>query len=190
MAHPNTSFNMVCDSLAHIPPFTLPPGYRFRPYHEGDDQTWLTLQRAAEPFIQMDDDYFAGQFGADLDALPDRLVFVETVTGEIAGTITAWWERERHDPQARGRIHWVAVHPAHQRRGLTKPMMTHAMQRLAQEYSAAVLGTSAGRPWAVKVYLDFGFRPEPSELADPAIYAAWTHLHRFLGHPALRHFAT
>lgn len=189
MTHPNTSFNMVRDQMDQIPHYTLPLGYRFRTYGEGDDQTWLTLQRAAEPFIQMGDDYFEGQFGMDLPALPDRMFFVETLNGEIAGTITAWWEHEQHDPQARGRIHWVAVHPTHQRRGLTKPMMTQAMHRLAQEYPAAVLGTSAGRPWAVKVYLDFGFRPEPSELADPAIRAAWEHLYQLLQHPALQAFA-
>lgn len=189
MTHPNTSVNMVCDPMTQIPAYTLPPGYHFRPYRPGDDQTWLLLQQATEPFIKITDDYFAGQFGSALAALPDRMFFVEMDDGIVAGTITAWWEHEQHDPNARGRIHWVAVHPQHQRRGLTKPMMTLAMQRLAQEYPAAVLGTSSGRPWAVKVYLDFGFVPEPSELTDPAIYAAWVDLQRLLQHPALQRFA-
>jgi hypothetical protein len=46
-------------------------------------------------------------------------------------------------------------------------MMARAMTRLAQSHSGAVLGTSSGRLGAVKVYLDFGFRPEPAELNKP-----------------------
>jgi ribosomal protein S18 acetylase RimI-like enzyme len=185
MTNENVSFNMVRPDMENIPVYELPPGYHFRSYRPGDDHTWLVLQRASEPFIQMGDDYFDGQFGADLDALPGRMFFVESPTGEVVGAITAWWEKERHNPHERGRIHWVAVHPAHRRRGLSKPMMTHAMQRLAQDHPSAVLGTSSGRPWAVKVYLDFGFQPEPSELTEPDNVAAWQAVQRLIQHPAL-----
>ncbi len=182
--------HMVREHMHDIPQYALPAGYHFRPYRPGDGETWLQLQRAAEPFIPMTDTYFDEQYGADLDVLPDRMYFVESDDGEVAGTISAWWERNRSNPNERGRIHWVAVHPNHQRRGISKPMMTHAMRRLAQEYSAAVLGTSSGRPWAVKVYLDFGFRPEAAELNDPKIYAAWVALQTLLQHPALADFAS
>jgi GNAT superfamily N-acetyltransferase len=194
MSNPTTrddvSLHMVRAHMAHIPQHALPAGYHFRTYRPGDDQTWLQLQRAAEPFIPITDTYFDEQYGEHLDVLPDRMFFVESDAGEVAGTISAWWERDRTNPNERGRIHWVAVHPDHQRRGISKPMMTHAMQRLAQEYRAAVLGTSSGRPWAVKVYLDFGFRPEAAELSDPKIYAAWVALQSLLQHPALAAFAS
>jgi ribosomal protein S18 acetylase RimI-like enzyme len=183
---PNVNFNMVRADMADIPQYRLPPGYRFRTYRPGDDVTWLTVQRAAEPFIAMPDDYFTRQYGNYLVALPDRMFFVETEQGEPAGTISAWWEDDDTEPPSgRGRIHWVAVHPAHQRRGLAKPMMTRAMHRLAQDHSSAVLGTSSGRPWAVKVYLDFGFRPESDELADADIYAAWQRVQGVIQHPVL-----
>ena len=190
MNYPDVGFNMVRTDCANFPLHNLPAGYRLRTYQPGDEVTWLTIQRAAEPFITMPDDYFDRQYGDALDALPDRMFFVESVTGEEAseavGTISAWWEKERHNPNERGRIHWVAIHPAHQRRGLAKPMLTHAMQRLAQSHPAAMLGTSSGRPWAVKVYLDFGFRPDTIEFANPQITQAWHNVQGILHHPVLK----
>ncbi|MET9019175.1 GNAT family N-acetyltransferase, partial [Actinopolymorpha sp. NPDC004070] len=115
--------------------------------------------------------------------------FVETLGGEPAGSITAWWEHDRHNPDERGRIHWVVVHPDHQRRGLTKPMMTRAMRRLADSHPSAVLGTSTGRTWALKVYLDFGFHPDPDELASkPEVAAGWHGVQARLRHPLLATF--
>jgi GNAT superfamily N-acetyltransferase len=185
---PDYSFTMLRGDLAAIPQYTLPAEYRFRLYQPGDGAAWRALHLAAEPFITVTEDFFEREFGDHVDALPDRMFFVEAADGTIAGTITAWWEQVRENPGGRGRIHWVAVHPAHQRRGLTKSMMTVAMERLAQSHTSALLGTSSGRPWAVKVYLDFGFRPEPSELADPQVYAAWTAVQSVLHHPALTSF--
>jgi GNAT superfamily N-acetyltransferase len=185
MTFPDTMFDMQRSHLHDIPQYALPPGYHFRNYREGDGGRWRTLQSETEPFIEITPDYFEQQYGSALDALPDRMFFVESDDGATAGTITAWWEHDRLNPNERGRIHWVAVHPAHQRRGLTKPMMTLAMNRLAQEYRSATLGTSSGRPWAVKVYLDFGFLPEPAQLAKPEIRAAWEHVQSVIAHPTL-----
>jgi ribosomal protein S18 acetylase RimI-like enzyme len=185
MSVPDTMFDMQRSHLLDIPQIALPDGYRFRAYQDGDGVRWRALQVETEPFIPITPDYFERQFGLALNALPDRMFFVENDAGEIAGTITAWWEHDRTNPNERGRIHWVAVHPRHQRRGIAKPMMTHAMNRLAQEYGSAMLGTSSGRPWAVKVYLDFGFLPEPAQLADPEIHAAWVDVQSLIEHPAL-----
>jgi ribosomal protein S18 acetylase RimI-like enzyme len=181
----NVSFNMTREGMADFPIYTLPPGYRFRAYRPGDADHWTALHLAAEPYIPVTPELFVRQFGDDLDALPDRMFFVETNRGEVAGSITAWWERQRHNPDERGRIHWVVVHPAHQRRGLAKPMMTHAMRRLAQSHSQAMLGTSSARIWALKVYLDFGFHPDPAQLGDERIHQAWRHVQSVLHHPLL-----
>ena len=63
--------------------------------------------------------------------------------------------------------------------------MTIAMDRLAESHPSSMLDTSSGRPWAVKVYLDFGFRPEPTDLADPVRLQAWHNVQRVIAHPAL-----
>lgn len=183
---PNVEVTMVRATLLDIPIYPLPPGYRARMYREGDAETWTAIQLAAEPFIKVTPELFWSQYGDALDALPDRMFFIETDAGEPAASISAWWERDRNNPDDRGRIHWVVVHPAHQRRGLTKPMMTLAMQRLARSHRAAMLGTHAVRPYAIKVYLDFGFLPDEAEMrAKPEVAEAWHLLATQLPHPEL-----
>lgn len=182
----NVSFDMAQGDLRNFPIHELPKGYTFRAYRPGDDVVWTALNRATEPFFEIKPELWGSQFGNDLDALGDRMFFVVADDGEPVGSITAWWEKERTNPQERGRIHWVMVHPAHQGRGLAKPMMTRAMRRLAESHPAAVLGTSSGRIWAVKVYLDFGFLPNAAEAAEkPEVMAAWRQVQQRLSHPAL-----
>src|SRR5690606_14450356 len=107
----NVSLHMVREEMENIPEYSLPPGYRFRPYREGDAATWTAIQRAAEPFFAIEDDLFERQYGPMADALPERMVFVETSEGEAVASISAWWETSRDNPNDRGRIHWVVVHP-------------------------------------------------------------------------------
>ncbi|MBV7328266.1 hypothetical protein KFU94_08395 [Chloroflexi bacterium TSY] len=63
--------------------------------------------------------------------------------------------------------------------------MIWALNRLAKSHHRAMLGTSTGRIWAVKVYLDMGFVPDPVELNNPTIVATWRELEQALPHPAL-----
>ncbi len=182
---PDVHVNMARDSLAGIPVHTLPAGYRLRTYRPGDEEVWTAIQRAAETFFEIKDDLFERQFGGNRAALPGRMFFVETEAGRTVASASAWWEHDQNHPDDRGRVHWVVVHPEHQRRGLTKPLLTQVMRRLAQEHTRAMLGTSTARLWAVKCYLDFGFYPEPAELADPKILDAWRSVQDVLRHPAL-----
>ncbi len=187
----NVSVHMVRDDIADFPIYELPHGYRFRTYREGDHVTWTDLHMAGDPYIKVKDvpELFWRDFGNDLDALPDRMYFVETDEGEAVGTITAWWDRVRDNPGEAGRIHWVLVHPTHQGRGLSKPMMTRAMQRLAESHPSALLGTSTGRIWALKVYLDFGFHPDPEEMAaKPEVVEGWRAVQARLNHPLLAQY--
>ncbi len=132
----DVAFNMNRATVTDFPLHTLTAGYQLRAYQPGDDRTWTEIHLASEPFIKFDDTMFERQFGTQLDALPDRMYFVETDAGRAIASITAWWDANWRDTGEWGRIHWVVVHPAYQRRGLTKPMMTHAMRRLAQSHAA------------------------------------------------------
>ena len=181
-------FNMVRDGFDGVPKFALPAGYRFRPFRDGDAAVWTALQRAAEPFFDIADGLFEEQYGPRRAALPERMWFLDTDGGESVASISAWWENEPPTPQDRGRIHWVVVHPEHQGRGLSKAMMTRAMTRLAQSHSGAVLGTSSGRLGAVKVYLDFGFLPDPTQLVEAETLQAWRDVQSVIEHPELEPF--
>jgi GNAT superfamily N-acetyltransferase len=182
----NVACTMVRDTMDDFPQYTLPPGYRFRTYRPGDETAWMNLHYAAEKFFVVKGDLFEREFLAHKDALADRMFMVVTGEDTVVGSITAWWEKDRTDPHDRGRIHWVVVHPDHQGKGISKPMMTRAMARLAESHPAAMLGTSTGRTWALKVYLDFGFYPDPAELeAKPDVLEGWRDVATRFRHPRL-----
>ena len=89
-----------------------------------------------------------------------------------------------------GRIHWVCIVPQHQRKGLCRPMMTAAMNRLkALGHERAILGTQTPRLVAIKVYLDFGFVPDLGDDAPGAAGGesrrAWRLVKQELSHPGL-----
>ena len=182
----NISFTMIRDNLNDIAEYELPGGYRFRTFRDGDIAVWTELHLAAEPFVDVTPELFMQQFGDGEDVLSERMYFVETVTGQPVGTITAWWEKERYRTAERGRIHWVVVHPKHQGQGIAKAMMTQALRTMQRHHDRAMLETSSARVAAVKIYLDFGFKPEPDELSNPEIASAWLHLQQQLKHPALQ----
>ena len=176
---------MECDTLLHFPQIDFPAGYAIRHYQPGDEAAWQHLHRIGDSLskCEFNDALFVAQFGSDPEPLRSRMFYVTAPNGDSVGTITAWFTDE---VPARGRIHWVIVHPEHRRRGLTKPMMTHAMRRLAQDHSLAMLDTSLGRPWAIKVYLDFGFHPTQAAMADPLLRQGWATLQEQLQHPLLQ----
>jgi len=179
---------MARDHLENVPVFALPAGYRLRGWRPGDEVAWTAIQRVADTLNTIDDGLFARQYGIAPDALEERMWFVTSDEGNAVGTISAWWEHTARRSSAgdRGRIHWVAVRPEHQRRGLAKAMMSRALLWMGEHHERAMLDTSSGRPWAARLYLDFGFRPEPADLLDPSRRAAWHAVQRVIDHPALR----
>ena len=178
----NYSVRMIREDMENIPQFPIPDGFAIRKYRSNEGHIWTRIQRAAEPYIDIDDGLFAREFKRDFLAMEDRSFFLTTDTGEEIGTITAWWQPDMQG-KAWGQIHWVAVHPDYQGRGLSKPMMSVAMTRLKQSHERCFLGTSTGRIPAIKLYLDFGFIPD---LSRENSQAAWTEVASVLKHPILR----
>lgn len=181
----DAAVHMIRPTLDDLPHWPLPDGYRLRPYREGDSVTWVELHLDAEPLFQVTPAHFMASYGDHLEALADRMFFVQSGAGDDVGTITAWWEDDWHGRGAWGRIHWVVVARAHQRRGLAKPMVALALQRLARDHHRAMLGTSTLRPWAIKSYLDCGFAPDPAERNDPSVVHGWCALQTLLKAPAI-----
>ena len=178
--------HMIRPDMANLPAWPLPEGYRFRPYRPGDEVTWVALHLDAEPLFTVTQAHFDESFGAQAGLLPDRMWFVQTAAGEDVGSIAAWWQDDWQGRGAWGQIHWVVVARAHQRRGLSKPMVAHALHAMARTHQRAMLGTSTLRPWAIKCYLDCGFVPDPAERTEHTAVAGWMALQQLLAHPALQ----
>jgi len=92
----------------------------------------------------------------DPDELAKRQFYL--CRGEkVIGTATAWLGRDYKDGSY-GRVHWVAIRPAYQGQGLSRPLMSEvlrALKRLGHE--RAYLTTSRRRPIAIRLYKSFGF---------------------------------
>jgi ribosomal protein S18 acetylase RimI-like enzyme len=156
-------------------PRSLPPpeGYSLRWYRDGDRDAWQRIQSSTGLYDPVAPDLFEREFGDAPQLLPQRQCFVEDASGVAVGTATAWIADPGEAP-GQGRIHWVAVSPAHQRRGLGGYLTETACTRLrALGADTAYLTTGSGNVAAVQLYLGLGFRPE---VRSPKERGAWRSL--------------
>lgn len=150
---------MIRPHLQGIPDVALPAPYRIRSFRPGDEHLWAAIEwRAGEfPSQEQAELHFNREFGKHLDEMQLRCFILEDGPGTAVGTTTAWYNTLRGEPY--GRIHWVAIVPEHQGRGLAKPLLSHAMKRLADFHDRAYLTTQTTSWKAIQMYLQFGFEP-------------------------------
>ncbi len=124
--------HMEIASLAEIPHYELPAGYRMRTMLPEEAPRWTEVQRAAETVLTIEDDLFMGQFGADVPAIEQRCFLLIDEHNQPVGTISAWYsENYKGTGQNWGRLHWFAIKPSHQHRGLARPMISYVMEKFA-----------------------------------------------------------
>ena len=175
---------MIRTHMDDIPEFTLKAGFDIRKYRSNECHVWTRIQQKSETFFAIDDQLFHREFGNDYTAMEDRCFFLTSSKGDEIGTITAWWNESWRD-QNWGRIHWVAIVPDYQGKGLSKPMMSVAMKQLKKSHDRCFLTTSSRRLVAIKIYLEFGFCPD---LESKNSVQAWSQLAKFLDHPTLQEY--
>ncbi|MFI4912570.1 MAG: GNAT family N-acetyltransferase [Sedimentisphaeraceae bacterium JB056] len=151
----NVNIIMVRDRLDNIPVWDLADGFSFRYYEPGDMNTWFGIERKADPYDTFNVDMFETTFSNRVDLLEGRMVFICDREDNAVATSTAWYENERT-----GLVHWVAVVPGMQGRGLAKPLLAHTMNRLAElGHENAMLRTQIFRIPAINLYIKAGFVP-------------------------------
>ena len=153
---------MTRDHLLDYPRFDIPPGYSIRLYKKGDFKAWIRIHLEAEPYHEkIDKQLFIEQFGNDESILGERQFFVCDQDGKEVGTATAWFDDDLVGKNY-GRIHWVAVSPEHQGKGLAKALTTRLCDRFVElRHKQAFLTTENFRVDAIHIYLKFGFVPYP-----------------------------
>jgi len=149
---------MVRHTLENLPPANLPDGYSVRRHEPGDETAWTQIQQLADEFNPITPELFASQFGSDPSAWNQRILYlVDDRSGRPVGTTAAWYG-DAGRWAGWGRIHWVAILPDYQGRGLSKPLLAQALRRLRElGHSRAYLTTSAERTVALRLYERFGF---------------------------------
>jgi GNAT superfamily N-acetyltransferase len=143
-------------ALAAHPQWELPAGFTLRFYEPGDAAHWVEIHRKADMINRITADSYRREFGEDESLLAQRQLFLLDADGGPIGTATAWLGKDVE--QGWGRIHWVAIIPEYQGRGLGKPLMTAVANRLVElGHEKAYLMTSKARPKAIQLYLQCGF---------------------------------
>ena len=156
---PWIGLEMRLDSLEALPRFELPGAYGWRYFRPGDErEAWAPIEISAGEFEDMEGALrgFRKYYPTD-DGLDGRMIFL--TDGDVPfATATAWFSDEPDDRL--GRLHWVGIDEAHQRRRLSYPLISLALHRLRDlGYTRAQLTTQTASWPAIKVYHRFGFRP-------------------------------
>lgn len=166
----NTPVTMALSTLAAVPRYPVPAGVSIRPYTPGDEHVWVQIQLAADRYNTISLDLFHREFGRDATLLARRMFFLVNAEGRAVGTAAAWFD-DNHLGRSFGRVHWVAIRPEYQGRGLSKPLLSKACSALrALGHEEAYLTTSTARIPAISLYLKFGFLPEINRMEDARIW--------------------
>ena len=151
---------MIRRNLEHIPSVPFPKGFTIRPYQPGDELIWQEIQSRSDNFNQISTDTFWKAFGDNREFLIDRQFYVVNRNFTVVATGTSWFNNA-YKNFTFGRIHWLAVLPENQRKGLGKALLTFLCQKLKSlGHDKVYLTTSTLRIQAINLYLGFGFYPE------------------------------
>jgi GNAT superfamily N-acetyltransferase len=174
---------MVLDDLSRLPQFPLISGYSIRGFRAGEQELWARIETSAGEFASVHQgiERFRREFGRNRRELEERCLFVEAEDGEAVGTAMAWYGSLLPGGVA-GRLHWVGVRKEHQGRGIGRALVSRAMALLSPHYDRVYLTTQRRSSVAIKIYVDFGFRPY---LSDEAERREWQIILRQLDYPHL-----
>lgn len=161
---------MERDHLEGVDDHPLPDGYTARWYEPGDERHWVDIHLKAERYADVSHDVYVREFGSDASVLHDRQCFLFDAQGAAVATATAWYDDNFHGPKC-GRVHWVAVIPEYQGRGLSKPLMSLVLTRMADlGHDRVYLRTSTARLPAINLYARFGFVPSIASAEDREVW--------------------
>ena len=146
------------ENLDDIPDCALPTGYSIRWFQHGDRDVWLRIQSLADEYNEVTPALFEEEFGTDAKLLSERQCFLCDSDHNAIGTASAWFGG--HGEKALGRIHWVAIVPEHQGKGLAEPLLAAVCNKLKSlGHNKTYLTTQTCRIPAINLYAKFGFAP-------------------------------
>jgi ribosomal protein S18 acetylase RimI-like enzyme len=170
---------MCRDPLVGYPKPPLPEGFSLRLYKPGDKETWVSIQDEADTLNAITPKLFHDSFGTDETLIAQRQLYLCDSQGTSIGTSTGW-SRERNG-ESWGRVHWVAIRPEFQGRGLAKPLISATLSIIEQlGHDKVYLSTATPRLPAINLYLSQGFLPERHSEED---IVAWEEVARWIKLP-------
>lgn len=149
----------------------LPEGYKFKLFEKGDELQWAKIEASVLEFDSQLEAYvyFQENFLTYIEELKRRCIFIQDDKGKKVATTTAWWNYigvKRHLW-----IHWVAVDPIYQGKGLGKAIVQKAIQLHIDIEGENKIGlhTQTWSHKAVNIYKKLGFEITPENNSQEAI---------------------
>lgn len=143
-----------------IPDWQPPEGYTFAWFTEGDEAHWGEIEYSVAEVESPEAGaaLYMQRYGGFRGEPARRTLFAVNPAGEKVATATLWWNYTgvRRDPW----LHWVAVRPEEQGRGLGKAVVSFALRKIIEMEGERdiYLPTQTWSYKAVGIYLKAGFR--------------------------------
>ena len=163
---------MVLKDLEGVPEAALPEPFTIRRYAEGDEENWTNIHLEADLYSDITPELFGEEFGHDRKMLAQRQYYLCDGDGKTVGTTTVWTNADFPEKNW-GRIHWVAIVPSAQGKGLAKPLLSVCLKRMKElGHNGAYLDTSSVRVPAINLYIRYGFVPHIAKAEDAETWRA------------------
>ncbi|UPO97545.1 GNAT family N-acetyltransferase [Cetobacterium somerae] len=142
----------------------LPEGYEFVMYESGMMNKWIEIQLSSKHILERleGENYFKDVFLKNENFLKESMIFIKDSKGDLVGTGAIW--EGKYFPQDKNksyRLHWIAVDPKHGGKGLAKAIVSKLLSIFKDKKmgEGLYLSTQTCSYVAIKIYLDFGFKP-------------------------------
>ncbi len=137
----------------------LPPGYSIVLYRPGDERHWARIETSVEEFSDEDAALalFVKDFMPHHQELARRCLFAVNPSGQKVGTLNAWYGEMNGETVAW--LHWVAVCPEEQGKGLAKALIARGLALFDELHPGkdAYLHTQTWSHVAIRLYRRAGF---------------------------------
>lgn len=164
---------MVRDDLVNYPEYLLPEGYEYHIYQPGDEKAWAEIETSVTEFDECKkaEEYFKNEFLCFPEEAKKRCIFVKNPEGELVATTSAWFGDDLGG--IKQKLHWVAVKPEYQGKGLSKALLTKALDVLNDLHcdGKIYLTTQTWSYTAIGIYKKFGFKPYYGTFTEGSHYA-------------------
>jgi GNAT superfamily N-acetyltransferase len=172
---------LVNNDLDDIKEYTLPDGYRFVLFNDGDEKDWIEIEMSSGEFLTFDEgrEAFNHYYGKHYEELRNRCIFIENEKGEKVATSTAFYLENPIDNNITGNVHWVSIKKEYQGQHLSKPLISKTLKQMRSlGHKKTIIHTQTHTWLAVKVYLDMGFAPYKMK----EFYLGWQIIKKLTNH--------
>ena len=158
-------YNLVlkCNEICTMP-VSLPDGYSFKMYDEGDEKYWSKLEYEIGDFSSVEEAemYFKTNYCNQFDELKKRCVFVVDAYDDFVGSCIAWHDLKGNDTVAS--LHWLVVSPEHQGKHIGLALCQKVMNIFNERNETPIYIHT--QPWSYKailLYIKLGFKIQKTE---------------------------